>query len=72
VLLVIAFCVVQWQAGVTVKMLVIAVGSLVVTLGTYELLIRRLTPLRRLFGMKPRPKDPDAQPKEAPRLLPSA
>jgi peptidoglycan/LPS O-acetylase OafA/YrhL len=52
VIIVIAFYVVQWQAGVTVKMLAVIVGSFVVTLGIYELLVRRIAPLRTLFGMK--------------------
>jgi glucan biosynthesis protein C len=72
VVLTIAFYVVQWQAGVTVKMLAITVCSFVVTLGTYELLVRRVTPLRRLFGMKSRPEAPAAQPTEAPRTVPFA
>jgi len=52
VIIVIAFYVVQWQAGVTVKMLAVIAGSFVVTLGIYELLVRRIAPLRALFGMK--------------------
>jgi len=52
VIVVIAFYVVQWQAGVTVKMLAVVIGSFVVTLGIYELLVRRVAPLRALFGMK--------------------
>jgi len=51
-IVVIAFYVVQWQAGVTVKMLVVLMASLVVTIGIYELLIRRLPILRMAFGMK--------------------
>ena len=52
VIVAIAFYVVQWQASVTVKMLVVMLASFVVTLGIYELLIRRVAPLRALFGMK--------------------
>ncbi len=47
-----AFYVVQWEAGVTVKMLTVTLASFVVTIGMYELLIRRVAPLRALFGMK--------------------
>jgi hypothetical protein len=50
---VISFYVVQWQVGVTLKMLVILLGSLAITLTIVEL-IRRLAPLRALFGMKGR------------------
>jgi glucan biosynthesis protein C len=62
VLLVIAFYVVQWQAGVTVKMLAVFAGSLVGTLAIYELLVRRVAPLRALFGMKAQPRTPVMQP----------
>jgi glucan biosynthesis protein C len=47
----ISFYVVQWQIGVTLKMLVIFFGSLAVTLAIVEL-VRRIAPLRALFGMK--------------------
>jgi glucan biosynthesis protein C len=65
VLLIIAFYVVQWQAGVTVKMLAVSLGSFVVTLGIYELLIRQVTPLRAMFGMKAVTKPRTAQPQGA-------
>jgi len=52
VIVAIAFYVVQWPTGVTVKWLVLMTASLAVTLGLYELLIRQLAPLRVLFGMK--------------------
>jgi glucan biosynthesis protein C len=52
VIVAIAFYVVQWQTGITVKWLVLIPVSFAVTLGLYELLIRRLAPLRVLFGMK--------------------
>jgi glucan biosynthesis protein C len=67
VLLIIAFYVVQWQAGVTVKMLAVTVSSLAVTLGIYELVVRRVPPLRAMFGMKAVTKPLTAQPQEAPR-----
>jgi peptidoglycan/LPS O-acetylase OafA/YrhL len=54
VIIVIAYFVVQWDAGITVKLLVIGIGSLMVTLGLVELLIRPFKPIRRLFGMKAR------------------
>jgi len=52
VIFAIAFYVVQWEAGVTVKMLAVTLGSFVVTAALYELLVRRVAPLRALFGMK--------------------
>ena len=52
VIFAIAFYVVQWEAGVTVKMLAVTLGSFVVTAAGYELLIRRVASLRALFGMK--------------------
>jgi glucan biosynthesis protein C len=65
VVLTIAFYVVQWQAGVTVKMLTVTLGSFVVTLGIYELLVRRVAPLRAMFGMKAGVTPPASQPQEA-------
>jgi len=54
VIIVIAFFVVQWDAGVTLKLLAILISSLLITLGLVELLIRPWKPMRMLFGMKPR------------------
>ena len=51
VIVVISYYIVQWQLGVTLKMLVIFFGSLAITLAIVEL-IRRIAPLRALFGMK--------------------
>jgi glucan biosynthesis protein C len=61
VIVIIAFYVVQWQAGVTVKMLAVVLASFVVTAGIYGLLIRRVAPLRALFGMKAPARLPTAQ-----------
>jgi surface polysaccharide O-acyltransferase-like enzyme len=52
VIIVIAFYVVQWDTGILPKMLVVVVGSFVVTMAIYEMLIRRFKPLRVLVGMK--------------------
>jgi peptidoglycan/LPS O-acetylase OafA/YrhL len=54
VIIVIAYFVVQWNAGVAVKLLVIVFSSFLVTLGLVEMLVRPFKPVRRLFGMKPR------------------
>jgi hypothetical protein len=52
VIIAIAFYVVQWQAGIPVKLLTVVLGSFVATLAIYELVIGRIGPLRMLFGMK--------------------
>jgi glucan biosynthesis protein C len=54
VIIVIAFFVVQWDAGISIKLPVVVLSSFVVTLGLYELIVRRIHPLRLLFGMKPK------------------
>jgi peptidoglycan/LPS O-acetylase OafA/YrhL len=51
----IAFYVVQWDASILVKFLVVVIGSFALSLGLYELLVRRINPVRRLFGMKAKP-----------------
>ena len=62
VIIAIAFYVVQWEVGIPVKLVTVVLGSFVVTLAIYELLIRRIGPLRTLFGMKTRPRTPGVQP----------
>jgi glucan biosynthesis protein C len=52
VIVALSYYVVQWQADVTVKMIVIFFGSLAMTLSIVELLVRRVAPLRALFGIK--------------------
>jgi peptidoglycan/LPS O-acetylase OafA/YrhL len=53
VIVLIAYFVVQWDAGIPVKLLIIVISSFLITLGLVELLIRPFKPMRRLFGMKP-------------------
>jgi hypothetical protein len=53
VIIVMAYYAVQWQAGLVVKLLFVVIGSFCVSLGIYEVLIRRIVPLRLMFGMKP-------------------
>lgn len=53
VIIVIAYYVVQWNAGLLPKMLVVMLGSFVVTLSLCELVIKRVGVLRIIFGMKP-------------------
>jgi glucan biosynthesis protein C len=54
VIIAIAYVVVQWDAGILPKLVVVVLGSFVVSLGLSELLVRRINPVRALFGMKPR------------------
>lgn len=54
VIIVIACFVVQWNAGIVPKLLVVVIGSLLVAPGLVELLIRTFRPVRMLFGLKPR------------------
>jgi hypothetical protein len=58
----IAFYVVQWDTstmfgagvGLLIKMSVVVIGTFAISLGLYELLVRRINPVRALFGLKPR------------------
>jgi peptidoglycan/LPS O-acetylase OafA/YrhL len=54
VIVFIAFYVVQWEVHLPIKLLVVVAGSFIGSLGWYELLVRRVNPVRALFGMKPR------------------
>jgi peptidoglycan/LPS O-acetylase OafA/YrhL len=54
VIIFIAFYAVQWAVDLTVKLLVVVIGSFAVTLGLYEFLVRRINPVRALLGMGPR------------------
>jgi len=54
VIVVIAYFVVQWDAGILPKLLVVVISSFLITLGLVELLIRPFRPMRKLFGMKSR------------------
>jgi glucans biosynthesis protein C len=52
-IVVLAYELINWQAGVSVKCVVLVVASLASILSTYILLIRRWRVFRFLFGMKP-------------------
>jgi glucan biosynthesis protein C len=54
VILSVAFFVVQWEVSLWLKLLVVVLGSFVISLAIYELLIKRINPARALFGMKSR------------------
>ncbi len=52
VILAIAYFVVQWDLGILPKLLIVVLGSFIVSLGIYQLLVRRIPLLRVMFGMK--------------------
>ena len=54
VIILIAYWVVQLDAAIFPKALIVVAGSLLITLGLIEVLIRPFKPIRMLFGMKPR------------------
>ncbi|NIA15349.1 MAG: acyltransferase family protein [Nitrospiraceae bacterium] len=54
VLVIIAWKVVHWDAPLMVRYLLIVVGAVIVTWAIYDLAIRRWSPMRFLFGMRPR------------------
>lgn len=51
VILIIAFYVVQWKAGVSLKFLTVIITSFAITLGLVEF-IKRIKPIRKIMGMK--------------------
>ncbi|UCC51023.1 MAG: acyltransferase family protein, partial [Anaerolineaceae bacterium] len=52
VIIIIAFFVVQWHVGIWIKLPIVVLSSFLVSVGLYELIIRRIHPLRFVFGMK--------------------
>jgi glucan biosynthesis protein C len=65
VIIVIAYFVVQWNVGLVPKVLAVVIGAFAVSLGFYELLARRVAPLRTMFGMKTAITPPASQREEA-------
>jgi glucan biosynthesis protein C len=65
VILAISYFVVQWDTGLLPKMLVVVLGGFIVSLGFYELLVRRVAPLRAMFGVKAAITPPASYPQEA-------
>lgn len=51
VILAIAFFVVQWEAIIPIKLLVVVLGAFAVSIGLYEWIIKRVRILRAMFGM---------------------
>jgi peptidoglycan/LPS O-acetylase OafA/YrhL len=54
VVIVIAFFVVRWNAGVTFKLLTITISSFLASIALVELLVKPFNLMRRIFGVKPR------------------
>jgi len=57
VIIFIAFYTIQCQVPLTVKLLLVVISSFVISLGFYELFIRRINIVRAFFGMKARMKE---------------
>lgn len=55
IIFVIVFYVVQWDAGIMVKLSLVILGAFIITGALHEFIIRRVAPLRTLFGMKAKP-----------------
>jgi peptidoglycan/LPS O-acetylase OafA/YrhL len=59
VIIIIACFVLAWDIPTGIKFVFVTTVSLLVTLAIYELLIRRIKPIRWIFGMKnPQPRSP--------------
>jgi glucan biosynthesis protein C len=65
VILGVGYFVVQWAIPDLLKWLIILPVSFILIMALYEFLVRRHNVMRVLFGMKPLPKAPAAQPLEA-------
>jgi hypothetical protein len=48
---------VQWDADILPKALVLVPASFLMTVGIYEVPVKRIGPVRAAFGMKPRRLD---------------
>jgi surface polysaccharide O-acyltransferase-like enzyme len=69
VILAVGFFVIGWNLGILPKLLIVSAISLPLTLGLYELLVRRFSTIRFFFGMKPKGKSPVAHVAFAGRTL---
>jgi peptidoglycan/LPS O-acetylase OafA/YrhL len=56
----VAYVVIRWDLPIAVKFSMIVVVSLALLFAVYDLLVRRTTPTRFLFGMRPEPRRPAA------------
>lgn len=69
VILAVGFFVIGWNLGILPKLLMVSAISFPLTLGLYELLVRRFSAIRFFFGMKPKGKSPAAHEAFAGRTL---
>jgi hypothetical protein len=69
VILAVGFFVIGWNLGILPKLLIVSAISFPLTLGLYELLVRRFSTIRFFFGMKPKGKSPVAHVAVAGRTL---
>jgi peptidoglycan/LPS O-acetylase OafA/YrhL len=60
IIIIIAFFVLAWDIPTGIKFVFVTTTSLLITLAVYELLIRRIKPVRWLFGMKNAQPQPPA------------
>jgi len=56
--------VVGWNIPDLLKWVLILIPSFAISIGVYELLVRRFNPMRILFGMKPLAKHPKVSSQE--------
>jgi hypothetical protein len=54
VIFIFAFYILKWDTGILPKLSALLLSSFVITLALHEFVIKRLKPMRALFGMKPR------------------
>jgi len=52
IIIFVAFFSVQWDINILVKILVVVIGSFVLSIGLYEIFIRRINLVRVMFGLK--------------------
>ncbi len=52
VIIVLAYFVVQWQVSLLPKLLVVMLGAFAISVGLYQFIVRRVPPLRVIYGMK--------------------
>ncbi len=63
VLTIIGYYVVQWPVSIAFKFIFITVAAMIVTIFLFEVFVRRVPPLRFLFGMRVRPRgEPRGEP----------
>ena len=55
IIFVIVFYVVQWDASIMAKLSLVILSAFIITGALHEFIIKRVAPLRTLFGMKSRP-----------------